>query len=85
MNYYDEHRLTPGDNPTLALILCTDKNEAVVKYVLGPERSQRIFASRYKLYLPSEAELRAEIQRQVRHLPAAQSRGRPRRKPNRPS
>jgi predicted nuclease of restriction endonuclease-like (RecB) superfamily len=70
VNYYDHERRTTGDNPTLGLILCTDKNDTVVKYTLGPGQSPKIFASRYKLYLPSEAELREEILREVRALPA---------------
>ena len=69
VNYYDQHRRTPGDNPTLGLILCTDKNDAVVKYTLGPGR-KNIFASRYKLHLPSEAELRAELRRELKQLRA---------------
>lgn len=81
VNYYNEHRLTPGDQPTLGLILCTDKNDAVVKYTLGHEQSQRIFASRYKLYLPSEEELRAEIEREVRRLPPAKRRRAQRHRP----
>jgi predicted nuclease of restriction endonuclease-like (RecB) superfamily len=60
VNYYDQERLTTGDNPTLGLILCSDKNDAVVKYTLGTEQ-QQIFASRYQLYLPTEAELRSQI------------------------
>lgn len=71
VNYYDRERRTRGDNPTLGLILCTDKNDAVVKYMLGPEQSDKIFASRYRLHLPSEAELRAEIRRELRELPAS--------------
>ncbi len=70
VNYYDRERRTEGDNPTLGLILCTDKNDAVVKYTLGPEQSRKIFASRYKLYLPSEEELRKEIRREVRRFPS---------------
>ncbi len=70
VNIYDRERRTEGDNPTLGLILCTDKNDAVVKYTLGPEQSRKIFASRYKLFLPSEKELREEIRREVRRLPS---------------
>jgi len=73
VNYYDEHRLSAGDQPTLGLILCTDKNDAVVKYTLGKEKSKKIFASRYQLYLPSEAELQAELQREVRQLTSGPS------------
>jgi predicted nuclease of restriction endonuclease-like (RecB) superfamily len=68
VNYYDQERRTPGDNPTLGLILCTDKNDAVVKYTLGPHQQRKIFASRYKLHLPTEAELRAEIRRELKVL-----------------
>ena len=68
VNYYDRERRTKGDNPTLGLILCTDKNDAVVRYTLGPDQQKKIFASRYKLYLPTEAELQAELRRELRLL-----------------
>ena len=71
-------RCTPGDSPTLGLILCTDKNDAVVKYTLGKEQSQKIFASKYKLYLPTEAELREEMRREVRQLTATKPAGKAR-------
>ncbi len=65
VNYYDRERRTKGDNPTLGLILCADKNDTVVRYTLD-EGQKKIFASRYKLYVPTEAELRAEIRREVK-------------------
>jgi predicted nuclease of restriction endonuclease-like (RecB) superfamily len=68
VNYFDHERRTTGDGPTLGLILCADKNDAVVRYTLGPEQEQKIFASRYKLHLPTEAELKAELRREVRQL-----------------
>jgi predicted nuclease of restriction endonuclease-like (RecB) superfamily len=68
VNYFDQERRTAGDNPTLGLILCTDKNDAVVKYTLGPQHERTIFTSRYKLYLPTVAELKAEIRRELREL-----------------
>lgn len=68
VNYYDQERRTQGDNPSLGLILCTDKNDAVVKYTLGPGQRKKIFASRYQLQLPTEAELQAELRREVRRL-----------------
>ena len=71
VNYFDHERRTAGDGPTLGLILCADKNDAVVRYTLGPEQEQKIFASRYKLHLPTEAELKAELRREVRQLSAA--------------
>jgi hypothetical protein len=61
VNFYDLERRAADDNPTLGLILCTDKNDTVVKFTLGPGQEQKIFASRYKLHLPSEADLRARI------------------------
>jgi predicted nuclease of restriction endonuclease-like (RecB) superfamily len=69
VNYFNNERCSTGDNPTLGLILCTDKNDTVVQYTLGPEQSRQIFASRYELYLPTEDELREEIHREVRRIP----------------
>ncbi len=68
VNYFDRERRTKGDNPTLGLILCTDKNDAVVRYTLGPDQEKKIFASRYKLYLPTIAELQAELRRELKEL-----------------
>lgn len=66
VNYYDRERRTPGDNPTLGLILCAEKNDAVVRYTLGEDQQKKIFASRYRLYVPTEAELRSELRREIR-------------------
>ncbi|MBT6879441.1 MAG: DUF1016 family protein, partial [Gammaproteobacteria bacterium] len=52
-----------GDNPTIGLILCSDKSEAVAKYSVLKE-SQQIFAAKYLNFLPSEEELAAEIQKE---------------------
>lgn len=72
VNYYDRERRTEGDDLTLGLILCTDKNDAVVRYTLGEDQRKKVFASRYKLHLPSEAELKAEILREMKSIgPAA--------------
>lgn len=68
VNYYDRERCAPDDNPTLGLILCSDKNDAVVRYTLGPDQQNKIFASRYKLHLPTEAELQAELRREIAQL-----------------
>jgi len=51
------------DNPTVGLILCTDKDHTVVKYSVLNE-SHQLFASKYRLYLPTEEELRIEIERE---------------------
>ncbi len=68
VNYYDRERRTKGDGPTLGLILCTDKNDAVVRYTLGPEHAKKIFTGRYRLHLPTVAELQTEIRRELRLL-----------------
>jgi YhcG PDDEXK nuclease domain len=72
VNYYDRDRCAEDDNPTLGLILCSDKNDAVVRYTLGAEQQNKIFASRYKLYLPTEAELQAELSREISQLQSEQ-------------
>ena len=59
---FEEQYRAGGDNPTLGLILCSERNEAVAKYSLL-DGSQQLFASRYRPFLPSEAELQAELQR----------------------
>lgn len=68
VNYYDQERLHEGDNPTIGLVLCPNKNDAVVKYTLGEQQERNIFTSRYQLYLPTEEELQQEIQRELRYL-----------------
>ncbi len=57
VHYFDREIRVGEDNPTIGLILCTDKNDAVVEYVLD-KGNERIFASRYKLELPPKEELR---------------------------
>ncbi len=57
VHYFDREVCIQEDNPTIGLILCTDKNDAVVEYVLD-KGNERIFASRYKLELPPKEELR---------------------------
>ncbi len=64
VHYYDRDVRGTQDNPTIGLLLCTDKNEAVVRYVLD-EDNQQIFASRYKLELPDETQLATEIKREL--------------------
>lgn len=53
-----------GDNPTIGLILCSDKNEAVAKYSILSEGKQ-IFTSKYKLHLPTEEQLEREILKDI--------------------
>lgn len=56
LNYYDRQIKSEDENSTIGILLCTDKNKTVVKYTL-PEKNKNIFASTYKLNLPSEDEL----------------------------
>jgi hypothetical protein len=60
---YEDKYKAPDDNPTIGLILCTHKDHAMVKYSVLKDSAQ-LFASKYMLYLPSEAELRAELERE---------------------
>ncbi len=60
---YEDKFKIEGDNPTIGIILCSEKNEAVVKYSVLND-SQQLFASKYLLYLPSEAELKTELERE---------------------
>lgn len=63
---YEDQYKAPDDNPTIGLILCTYKDHTVARYSVLNE-SKQLFASRYKLYLPSEEELRQELERE-RHI-----------------
>lgn len=61
---FEDKYKNEGDNPTIGLILCSDKSEAVAKYSVLKEGKQ-IFASKYLKFLPSEEELKNEVQREV--------------------
>ena len=60
---YDEQKRGDGDNPTLGVVLCSETDEDVARYSVM-HGSEQLFASKYKLYLPTEEELRAEIEAQ---------------------
>jgi predicted nuclease of restriction endonuclease-like (RecB) superfamily len=62
---FDDLYTADDDNPTIGLVLCTKKNEAVAKYSVLSERKQ-IFASKYMLYLPTEEQLKLEIEKERR-------------------
>ncbi|MGX7689972.1 PDDEXK nuclease domain-containing protein [Flectobacillus roseus] len=72
VRYWEEHFKTEGDNPTIGIILCTEKNETIVKYSVL-EGSQQLFASKYQLYLPTEEELRIELEREKRLIESEKS------------
>ena len=67
VHYYERELMNEGDNPPIGIVLCADKSESVVKYTL-PENETHIFASKYKLYLPSEEELLRELKQEYQAL-----------------
>ena len=69
---FEEQYRNEGDNPTLGLILCSERNAAVAKYSLLADNPQ-LFASKYRFVLPSEAELQAELERDRALIEANQS------------
>ena len=71
---YDDLKRAEGDNPSVGLILCAERDEVVARYSLLHE-SQQLFASKYMLYLPTEAELRVEIAREKASIEAARRLG----------
>lgn len=60
---YDELKRSEGDNPTLGIVLCSETDEDIARYSVM-HGNEQLFASKYKLYLPTEDELRAEIEAQ---------------------
>ena len=60
---YDELKRSEDDNPTIGIVLCADTDEDVARYSVL-HGNEQLFASKYKLYLPTEEELRAEIETQ---------------------
>lgn len=60
---YDELKRSEGDNPTIGLVLCSDTDEDIARYSVL-HGNEQLFASKYKLYLPTEEELKAEIETQ---------------------
>ena len=60
VNYYTRELMNEGDKPPIGIVLCAEKNDAIVKYTL-PENNDQIFASKYYTYLPTEEELKREL------------------------
>jgi predicted nuclease of restriction endonuclease-like (RecB) superfamily len=67
VNYYDRFEKEEFENPSIGILLCADKNDAVVKITL-PENNKSIVASKYQLYLPTEQQLIAEMQKEMEKL-----------------
>lgn len=64
VNYYDRIEKLPHENQTIGILLCANKNDAVVKFTL-PENQKQIIASQYELYLPTEEQLLEEVNREL--------------------
>lgn len=60
---YDELKRSEGDNPTIGIVLCSETDEDIARYSVM-HGNEQLFASKYKLYLPTEEELREEIKMQ---------------------
>ena len=60
---YDELKKAPDDSPTIGIVLCSETDEDIAKYSVL-KGNEQLFASKYKLYLPTEDELRAVIETQ---------------------
>lgn len=70
VHYYERELMNEGDNPPIGIVLCADKSDAVVRYTL-PENETQVFASKYKLYLPTEEELLKELKREYQAIESA--------------
>lgn len=64
VNYYDRFEKKDFENPTIGILLCTDKNDAMVKISL-PQHNKKIIASKYELYLPTEQQLIEEVKKEI--------------------
>lgn len=62
VNYYDRYEKSAEENPTIGILLCAEKNDTLVKMSL-PEDNSTILASKYQLYLPTEQQLIAEVEK----------------------
>ncbi len=62
VNFYTRELMNEGDNPPIGIVLCADKSDSLVRYTL-PEGESQVFASKYMLYMPDEAELSRVLNR----------------------
>lgn len=67
VNYFDRIEKQDFENPTIGILLCADKNDAMVKITL-PEDNMSIFASKYQLYLPAEQQLLDEMNKEIEKI-----------------
>ena len=69
---FDDLKRGGDDNPTMGIIRCNDKEETVVRYSVLKD-SEQLFASKYRLVLPTEKELEAELEREIRLIEAREA------------
>ena len=72
VNYFDRHVKLPDELPTIGIVLCRRKNDALVELTLPPDAN--IFASKYQLYLPSKEVLKARLEQITHDLEGGESR-----------
>lgn len=60
VNYYTRKQMRPGDNPPIGLLLCTTKSDTLARITLA-EDNRQIYAAKYMDYMPTEEELRREL------------------------
>ena len=61
VRYYDDQIKQPDDNPTIGIVLCAEKNETMAKYSVLSDKDN-LFASKYMTFLPTEEELKKELE-----------------------
>ncbi len=67
LNYFKENEMLEDENPPIGILLCTEKNETIVKYTTtGIDNT--IFVSKYKISLPSEQEIKLLIEKDLKKL-----------------
>ena len=64
VNYYDRKVRLPDENPSIGILLCADKNDAIVEMTL-PQGPRRVFASKYMTVLPDKEALRLLVRKQM--------------------
>ncbi len=64
VNYYDRYEKQDFEHSTIGILLCADKNDAMVKITL-PQDNKTIIASKYQLYLPTEQQLIEEVKKEM--------------------
>lgn len=64
INYYKKHEMASSDNPPIGILLCTDKNHALVEYALG-ENNPQLFVSKYQLELPSKQDIQLFLEKEL--------------------